>query len=371
MNKNSKFSHLLRYEGKLIVITFILILIMGCLTWKSFFRTPPQSEIRRDYLIEDISSHSIIHAERLEKFSAVELEIISRLDLNGLLALEKYPAATVRIYHELKDFRLFYDLVTEFGPQHVIPVLDYFYDEGNLSLSLEAEISRFIAYVLDDPIVDDTLSVRQKRLLAILNEINEQQHIFLARFIYTGDGAERNYVSSTTSSLVIFFTGGLSRFNAAVVTKGISGVTTEELVDAGIDILVLIPFAAYFTRTSKTVLRTAKGGRIVTAGKGVSKTSRLAKISSASKGVWRAIPLRTLFKFKYVKWYLLGLVVIKPSLLNHAATLVAEAVSIPPIVMKTSFWFLILFPILNLLTPLFLFLRRLWRAFTGAGQTVS
>ena len=380
MKKQSKFTRFLRYEGKLLLITLLLIFIAGCLSWNSFFRTPSPSKIRRDYLMEDIATHSAIRPERLEAYNETELEIIARFDLNGLIALERYPDATVRVYQELKDFQLFYEVVDEFGPHHIIPVLDYFYDEGNLSLILEDKLSQFVNSLFDGPAEEDTLSERQKRLLAILDEINYQRHNFLARFIYTSNGAERNYVSTTTSTIVNFFTGGLSRFNAALVTRGVSGVTTEELVDAGIDILVLIPFAAYFTRTSKTAFRAFKAGRAATVaekaalrkGAGAAfKTGRLGKLAQASRGVWRAIPLRTLFKFKYVKWYILGLVVIKPSLLNHAATLVAEAVSVPPIVMKTGFWFLILFPILNLLTPILLFARSLWRKFGGARQAAS
>ena len=83
---------------------------------------------------------------------------------------------------------------------------------------------------------NDSLSDRQKRLLAILNEIQYQKHNFLARFIFTPEGAKRNYVTTTTSTIVNFFTGGLSNFNAAVVTRGLTKVSTEELVDAGIDI---------------------------------------------------------------------------------------------------------------------------------------
>ncbi|MBN1348563.1 hypothetical protein JXJ21_04075 [candidate division KSB1 bacterium] len=366
MTRQGKFFRFLRFEGRLLIVTLVLILIIAGITWRTFFKTPSESEIRRDYLIEDISSHSSVKAERLEKFNATELEIISHLDLNGLIALERNPEATKRLYAELKNFQLFYDLIEQYGPHHVIPVLDYFYDEGNISLYLEDQIGQFIASLMNEKVEEDTLSERQKRLLAILSEIESQGHNFLARFIYTSDGAHRNYVSSTTSTAINFFTGGLSRFNAAVVTRGVSGVTTEELVDAGIDILVLIPFVAWVSRSSKAAAGTVRGGRILSAGKSAgaaARTGRIARITRFSRGVWRAIPLRTLFKFKYVKWYILGLVILKPDLLNHAATLVADAVSVPPIIMKTGFWFLILFPILNLLTPLYFFIRKIWRLF--------
>jgi hypothetical protein len=93
----------------------------------------------------------------------------------------------------------------------------------------------------------------------------------------------------------------------------------------------------------------------------MAKTGRFARMAQASQSVLRIIPLRTLLRFKYVKWYLLGLVVLKPELINHAASLVAQVVSVPPLVMKTGFWFLIFFPMLNLLLPVFLFLRYMLR----------
>jgi len=372
MKRQTIFARFFRYETKLFLITILFIFIAGCLSWKTFFKTAAQTEIRRDYMIEDISAHSAIKPERLEKFNDVQLEIIDRFDLNGLIALERFPEATQRVYKELKDFQFFYDVVNEYGPHHIIPVLDYYYNEGNLVTELEDRASLFIASLFNKPLENDSLTNRQKRLLAILNEIQYQKHIFLARFIYTEKGVKRNYVSTTTSTIITFFTGGLSNFNAALVTRGITEVTTEELVDAGIDILVLIPFAAMFSRTSKTASAALKGSRVasiaeksaVKEGIGAAvKTGRFAKTTQASKGVLRAIPVRTLFKFKYVKWYVVGIAIVKPDLINHAASLVAKAISVPPIVMKTGFWFLILFPILNLLTPVLLFVRYLWKKF--------
>ena len=131
MKTQNKFTRFLRYEGKLLIITFILIFITGCFSWKTFVRTPGDSEIRRDYLIEDVSNNISINQKRLNQFNEIQLEIISRLDLNGLMALERFPAATNRLYEELKNFQLFYDIVNEYGPHHTIPVLDYFYEESN------------------------------------------------------------------------------------------------------------------------------------------------------------------------------------------------------------------------------------------------
>jgi len=372
MKKQNKFTRFLRFEGRLLIVAIVLIFIVGCFSWKTFFRTPKNSEIRRDYLIEDISNNFQINQKRLNQFNETELEIINRLDLNGLIALEQFPEATKRVYDELKNFQLFYDIVNEYGPHHTIPVLDYFYEESNLSLTLEQKLSQFMAKVFDKQIEADSLTARQKRLLMILSEIHYQKHNFLSRFIYTTEGAKRNYVSTTTSTIVNFFTGGLSNFNAAVVTKGITKVSTDELVDAGIDIVVLVPFAVWFSRSAKSGIRALKGGRTVAVaertalaeGAGtVVRTGRFSKIANASKGIWRTIPLRTLFRFRYVKWYLLGLVIVKPSLINHAASLVAKAVSVPPIFIKTGFWFLIFFPILNVLFPLIMFVRYLWRKF--------
>jgi len=370
MKIRKKISKFFRYEGKLLLISLILILIVGCISWRTFFYTAPQTEIRKDYMIEDIVSTIQIYPERLEKYDSTQLEMISRLELDGLIAIEKYPNASKRIYGELKEFQLFYDIVNEFGPHHIIPVLDFYYEEGNLALDLEDKLAKWISELFDKPVDNDSLSDRQKRLLAIMNEIQYQKHNFLARFVFTEDGAKRNYVSSTTSTIMNFLTGGLANFNEAVVIKGISKVSTEELIDAGIDVLVLIPFAAFFSRTSKTAATAMKGGRTavlaersaIREGAGVAmKTSRFSKLTRATTSVLRTIPVRTLFKFKYVKWYILGLAIAKPSLINHAASLLAKAVSIPPVVMKTSFWFLIFFPLLNLIVPLLLFFRFLWR----------
>ena len=370
MKTHNKFIRFLRFEGKLLIITFILIFITGCFSWRTFFRTPNDSEIRRDYLVEDVSKNLQISEKRLGQYDETQLEIIDRLDLNGLIALEQFPEATNRVYKELKNFQLFYDIVNEYGPHHTIPVLDYFYEESNLSLTLEQTLSQFMTKIFDKQIEADSLTARHKRLLMILSEIHYQKHNFLSRFVFTGEGAKRNYVSTTTSTLVNFFTGGLSNFNAAVVTKGITKVSAEELVDAGIDVVVLIPFAVWFTRSAKTGVRALKGGRTVAVAERtalargastVSKTARFSKIANASKGIWKAIPLRTLFRFRYVKWYILGLAIVKPSLINHAAALVAKAVSVPPILIKTGFWFLIFFPILNLIFPVVLSVRYLWR----------
>ena len=200
MNKQNKLLRFLRYEGRMLIVTFILILIAGCFSWKSFFRTVKDSEIRRDYLIEDISNNSSIKADSLTKYNDIQLEIINRLDLNGLIALERFPDATERVYNELKNFQLFYEIVNEYGPQHIIPVLDFFYEEGNLSLTLEDKMSGFMTSVFNKSVGNDSLSERQQRLLMILNEIYYQKHNFLSRFIYTKNGAERNYVSTTTST---------------------------------------------------------------------------------------------------------------------------------------------------------------------------
>ena len=380
MKKQNKFLRFLRYEGKLLLITLLLIVIAGCISWRTFFRTPTQSEIRRDYLIEDISNHSIIRPDHLAKLSEIELEIVSRLDLNGLIALERTPEATRRVYQELKDFEVFYHVIDDFGPNHVIPVLDYFYEEGNLALWIEQKLAVFFNSFFGESAIEDTLSERQKRLLAILGEIQEQKHNFLSRFEYTSEGARRNQVATTTSSIINFFTGGLSRLNAAIVTRGVTQVTTTELVDAGIDILVLVPFAAYLGRGSKMAVRALRGSRTVAvaeksiAAEGAAtaaRAGRLARISRGAKAFWRAIPIRTLFRLRYVKWYILGLAIIKPDLINHAATLFAKAVSVPPIVMKTGFWFLIFFPLLNLITPLVLLLRSFWRKYRIRRRSVS
>ncbi len=364
----------LKYEGKILLLVVILTLVAGCMTWRTFFRNSSQPDMRRDFLVEDISSQLGIDPVRLAKYSDVQLELIGRLDYNGLIALERYPEQSERIYAELRDFELFYDIVNEYGPQHVIPVLDYFYDEGNLSLLVEEKISDLIKALFGGKDQETALTDRQKRLLMILNEIDYQKHNFLNRFIYTGEGAKRNYVSTSTSTIVNFFTGGLSNFNAAVVTRGISHVSAEELLDAGIDILVLIPFAVYFTRSTRTALESFKGGKAATfAGRSAAKEGTAAALKSggltqASRGIFNTIPVRTLFKMKYVKWYVLGLVVIKPSLLNHTAALVARIFSLPSLVVKFGFWFIILFPLLNLLLPVILFSRflyhriRLWRS---------
>ncbi|HDP98729.1 MAG TPA: hypothetical protein ENN22_06050 [bacterium] len=355
-----------RYQGKIVIITIILIVIIGCVTWRTFVRTPDQEKIRRDYYVHDISQETGIDPKRIAGYSSTQLEIIDRLDLNGLIALERFPKATERIYQEVKDFRIFYEIIDDFGPQHIIPVLDYFYDEGNLALTIEENLSHWLATLFKTEQIQDSLSERQQRLLAILNEINYQKHNFLARFIYTDQGARRNYVSTTTSALIGFFTGGLSNFNAAIVTRGISQVTTEELVDAGIDIIILIPIAAWLTRSAKTSMATLRGGKVIAGAERtavrqatgtIARTGRFARLSKLSQSVWRTIPLRTLFKFRYVKWYILAVAVAKPSLINHAAALVAKAFSIPTILVKTGFWFLILFPILNLIIPVWLLLR--------------
>lgn len=370
MKKQSVILQFLRYEGKILLLTFFLILVTGCITWNTFFRTPAPSQIRRDYLVEDIASELSLDTKRIENYNDIQLEIISRLDLNGLIALERYPQATERVYQELKDYQLFYDVVDEFGPHHIIPVLDYFYDEGNLAITLQEKISNIVNSFFRKSEEKDSLSGRQKRLLAVLNEIQYQKHNFLARFIFTEKGAKRNYVTTTTSTLVNFFTGGLANLNNAIVTRGISQVTTTELVDAGIDVLILIPFVAWLTRSAKTSLTALRGSRVVAiteksalkqGARTTAKTTRFARISRFSKTIWRTIPLRTLFKFKYVKWYILALAIYKPDLINHAAALVADAISVPRILIKTGVWFLILFPILNLIIPVFLFIRYFWK----------
>lgn len=377
MKISKKLKSFIRYEGRLLLITIILITITGCITWNTFFKTPAEAQIRRDYLIDDVAKELSLDPKRLNKFSDTQLEIISRLDLNGLIALERYPEATERVYSELQNFDLFYQIVDEFGPQHTIPVLDYFYDDGNWAISLEQNLSELIANVFNKPVENDSLSPRQKRLLMILSEIQYQKHIFLVRFIYTDQGVTRNYVSSTTSTIVNFFTGGLSNFNEAVVTKGITHVSTAELIDAGIDILVIIPFAAWFSKSAKSGSAVMKGGRAVAivensavrqGSRAAVKATRFGRIARFSKGVWKTIPLRTLFRFRYVKWYVLALAIAKPSLINHAAALLGKAISVPPIIAKTGFWFLILFPLLNLLTPLFFLFRFLWRKFYPKGK---
>lgn len=375
MPRQSLLVRFFRFEGKLLLLTILLILFAGFLTWNSFFKQVPLSIIQRDFLVDDVAERVGIRTGRLAGFDNIDLQIIERLDLHGLLALEQHREATRRVYAELKNYQLFYDVIQEFGPSHTIPVLDYFYDEGNIALLLEDEISRLIRNLFQNSVEEDSLSERQKRLLAILGEIDTQKHGFLNRFIFTEAGARRNYVSSTTSTIANFFTGGLSRLNAAIVTRGIQQVTTAELVDAGIDILVLIPFAAYFTRTSKAAVRTLRGGRTAAIAErstgAVARSGRMSRVARASGSALRAIPVRTLFKFRYVKWYILGLAVIKPDLINHAASLVADAFSVPPIAMKSGFWFLLLFPLLNLLAPLFLALRSLFRRLFRSRQPTT
>lgn len=358
----------LSYEKKLLIITILLILVIGCATWQTFFRSARLSTIHRDYLVEDLRKSMGLHPQILEQYNEIELEIISRLRYNGLIALERDPETTVRIYSELKDFQLFYDIVTEYGPHHVIPVLDYFYEEGNVSLWLEEQVWHIWQTISNQKPEVDTLSVRQKRLISILNEIDYQKHNFLARFIYTPEGAKRNYVATTTSSIVNFFTGGLSQLNVAIATRGFSEVTTAELIDAGIDALVLVPFVAYLGRSTKAAFKSVTGGGKAAGlsekallGEGAeaaAKAGRASRITRATGNIAKVIPVRTLFRFKYVKWYILALAVAKPDLLNHAATLVAKTFSIPPIIMKSGFWFLILFPLLNLMMPLYYFVIR-------------
>jgi hypothetical protein len=341
-----------KYEKRLLLITIVLILVIAGITWQTFFRSPRLSTIHRDYLVEDLRKSMGLHPHILQQYNETELEIISRLQYNGLIALERDPEATIRIYSELKDYQLFYDIVTEYGPHHVIPALDFFYDEGNVSIWLEEQVWYTWQTISNQKPEVDTLSVRQKRLISILNEIDYQKHNFLARFVYTPDGAKRNFVATTTSSIVNFFTGGLSQLNVAIATRGFSEVTTAELIDAGIDVLVLVPFVAYLGRSSKAVGITEKA-LLGEGAEAAAKAGRMGRIAQATGNIAKVIPFRTLFRFKYVKWYILALAIAKPDLLNHAATLVAKTFSIPPILMKTGFWFLILFPLLNLIMPLY------------------
>ncbi|OQX82640.1 hypothetical protein B6D60_11845 [candidate division KSB1 bacterium 4484_87] len=356
--RESPIKRFFRYEGKILLISLIGIVLAGCATWRTFFRTPQESEIRRDFLVKEIADDLGMKPVRLAKFNGEELEIIERLNLNGMIALDRYPEATVRLYREMKSFELFYQIIDEFGPQHIIPVLDYFYTEGNAALAAEQQLNQLIDKVFGKSPKADSLSDRQKRLLSILNEIQYQKHNFLARFIFTESGAKRNYVATTTSTIVNFFTGGLSNFNAAVATRGLSHVTGKELLDAGIDVVVLIPVISWFARSAKSGAAALRGGTITErtivrqGSRAVVESGKMSKIAKASGTVWRTLPLRTLLKFKYVKWYALALVVVKPSLLNHAAALVAKGFSLPPILVKTGFWFLILFPLLNLLVPI-------------------
>ncbi|MBN2088033.1 hypothetical protein JW964_00380 [candidate division KSB1 bacterium] len=368
MAKSRYLQSFLKYEKKLILITLLLILVIGGITWRTFLRSPQISTIHRDYLVEDLRKTMGLHPQILQQYDEIELEIISRLQYNGLIALDRDPEAMVRIYSELKDFQLFYDIVTEYGPHHVIPALDYFYDEGNVSLWLEEQVWYLWQSVSNQKPEVDTLSVRQKRLISILNEIDYQKHNFLGRFIYTPEGAKRNYVATTTSSIVNFFTGGLSQLNVAIATRGFSEVTTAELVDAGIDVLVLVPFVAYLGRSTKAAFKSVAGGgkaagltEKVLIGEGAeaaAKAGQMSRIARATGNIAKVIPFRTLFRFKYVKWYILALAIAKPDLLNHAATLVAKTFSIPPIIMKSGFWFLIFFPLLNLIMPLYYFVIR-------------
>lgn len=361
MAKSRYLNSFLKYEKKLLLMTILLILVIGGITWRTFFHSPRLSTIHRDYLVEDLRKTMGLHPYILQQYNETELEIISRLQYNGLIALERDPEATVRIYSELKDFQLFYDIVTEYGPHHVIPALDFFYDEGNVSIWLEEQVWYIWQTVSNQKPEVDTLSVRQKRLISILNEIEYQKHNFLGRFIYTPEGAKRNYVATTTSSIVNFFTGGLSQLNVAIATRGFSEVTTAELVDAGIDVLVLVPFVAYLGRSTKAVFSGGKAAGLTEKaliGEGAEAAAKAGRIAQATGNIAKVIPFRTLFRFKYVKWYILALAIAKPDLLNHAASLVAKTFSVPPIIMKSGFWFLILFPLLNLIMPFYYFVIR-------------
>ncbi|MBN1153639.1 hypothetical protein JXB12_01820, partial [candidate division KSB1 bacterium] len=235
----------------LILLTAILILMVnGCIHHDTFFKTPAETVMTRDYIENELSERLNISSTYLTQYNARELEIINRLGWNGLLALEKNRTGMNRLYEELKDFELFYEIIEEYGPHHTVPVLDYFYEQGNIATKIELALADVIEKVFDrESIEEGSLTERQKRLLLILKEIEYQKHNFLSRFAFTPAGAERNYVTTVTSTLVNFFTGGLANFNAAVITRGIEEVTTAELIDAGIDILILIPFAAYLSKS--------------------------------------------------------------------------------------------------------------------------
>ncbi|MDW7679473.1 MAG: hypothetical protein SCK70_02845, partial [bacterium] len=69
-----------RYQGKIVIITIILIVIIGCVTWRTFVRTPDQEKIRRDYYVHDISQETGIDPKRIAAYSSAQLEIIDRLD---------------------------------------------------------------------------------------------------------------------------------------------------------------------------------------------------------------------------------------------------------------------------------------------------
>lgn len=362
-----KWTRFFRYELLILLIAILILLINGCIHRDTFFRTPTEKIMTRDYLENEIAQRLDIRSESLAQYDAIELDIINRLGLNGLLALKKNPAGIKRLYIDLKDFELFYDIIEEYGPHHIVPVLDYFYEKGNVATDIELAISDVIENVFHKTTSSDSLSERQKRLLLILKEIDYQKHNFLSRFAFNESGAHRNYVTTVTSTVVNFFTGGLANFNAAVITRGIDEVTTEELIDAGIDILILIPFAAYLTKSGKAAGSTLKGGTVVgrTGSRAIirSTTSAAAatKLGRISQGIFRVIPVHTLFQLKNVKWYLLALAAIKPDLINHGASLVARALSVPPILIKFGFWLLILFPLLNVLIFLILMMRGIWR----------
>jgi len=364
-----KFKKFLKIELIICIVVIFVLLVNGCIHYKTFFMTPAQGTMTRDYLQNDISHRFHIKQEILKDYDNEELEIINRLGLEGMIALDRNRHGIKRLFRDLEKYQIFYDIIEEYGPHHVVPVLDYFYEEGNLSTRIELVIGEYINKIFRENTSSDSLTERQKRLLLILKEIEYQKHNFLSRFVFTSEGARRNYVTTVTSTVVNFFTGGLANFNAAVITRGIAEVTTSELLDAGIDILILIPFAAYLTKSAKPAVSGLKGGTL--AGRAGSKvlvrssttvkaTSRLGRIS---RGVLRVIPIHTLFRLRNVKWYILTLAIVKPDLINHAAALVANAVSVPPLVMKFGFWILILLPIVNILYVLYLIFRSIFRKF--------
>lgn len=170
-----------------------------------------------------------------------------------------------------------------------------------------------------------------------INFIDREGTDFLGQFQVDPEG-DIQWVQTEriTEGLTQFFTGGIRQLESSYRMDG--EVTASDIGWASVDVLVFAS-AVKFLRAGRAVARTTQGARVSTR-----SAAMAARVTGSARLLLRSA--------RYAKWpAVIGvgyLVVTHPSLISDFFAGVADVLGVPPMLIQTAGWLLILAPVFYL-----------------------
>lgn len=297
-----------------------------------------------------------IREEPVEVHAAiVDLGEDPLLLLKAQIALLTYPEMARTIFPLYASEPEFRDVLRVYG-EHALPPIEYFLREPIRSVEwmhmAEQQVQRAQRFWAElrgqgsenqmEPDDTRTLTAEQRGWYAV-NFIEAEGHDFVGQFVIDEKGrAQWVQTERVLEGIGQFFAGGIRELESSY--RSGEDITAGDIGWASVDVLV---FAS--------AVKVLRAGRAVTAGtRGAGLSTRTAALAARVTATGRMV----LNSARYAKWpIVIGasyLVIRHPDIISDLLAGVADVLGVPRYVVQIAGWFVILVPLLYLLSWLLL-----------------